>query len=115
MLWHRILSILHFALIIAVSPALVAVLFLLSNSRFPEFANNMAPHRRTPTACHNSRPLGTNYESEEVGVDWAADAKQKGEQIAMLEQKVLKQEAEVLSMRQISTLFCTFSRILPDY
>lgn len=75
----------------------------------------MAPHPRTPTARCNPRPLGTNHESEEVGVDWAADAKRKDEQIAMLEQKLLRQEAEVLSMRQISKLFCTFSHPLLDY
>ncbi len=62
----------------------------------------MAPHRRAPMARHNPRPLGTIYNSVEVGVDWAADARRKGEQIAMLKQKVLKQEAAILSMTQIS-------------
>jgi len=55
-------------------------------------------------ARRNPHPLGTNYESEEVGVDWATETKKKGEQIAMLEQKMLKQEAEILSMRRISKL-----------
>lgn len=66
-------------------------------------------------ARRNPHSLGTSSESEDVGVDWAADAKKKGEQIAMLEQKVLNQEVEVLTMRQISKLFCTFSNPLADY
>jgi len=98
------LSILCFALIIAVFSALVASLSLLANLRFPKFANKMAPYRRTPMARRNPHPLGTNYKSKEVGVDWATKTKKKGEQIAMLEQKMLKQEAEALSMRRISML-----------